>query len=97
MVTFITANFQRCVSQPCYTHIKTEVRMSLNIYEKATKFLIMCLTLPSISVGINTSSKLWLMSAHNHSLPLNLGGDSRSYFFTKDKLNLVGQLLRTVD
>ena len=73
MGTIITANFQRCFSQPCYTLIKTEVRMSLNIYEKATK-IPMYLTLPSISVGINTSSKLCLVSAHNHSLPLNPGG-----------------------
>ena len=52
--TFINANLQRCVSQPYYALIKTEVRMSLNTYEIATKFIILCLTLPSISVGINT-------------------------------------------
>ena len=48
------ANLQRCVSQPYYTLIKTEIRMSLNTYEIATKFIILCLTLPSVSVGINT-------------------------------------------
>ena len=68
------ANLQRCVSQPYYTLIKTEVRMSLNTYEIATKFLILCLTLPSIFVGINTSSKLRFVSAHNHSFLLNPGG-----------------------
>ena len=51
---FITANLQRCVSQPCYTLIKTEVRMSLNTYKITTKFTILCFTLLSISVGINT-------------------------------------------
>ena len=48
--------------------------MSLNTYEIATKFLIQCLTLPSISVGINTSSNIWFVSAHNHSLQLNPKG-----------------------
>ena len=69
MGTFIMANFQRCFSQPCYTLIKIEVRMSLNTYEIATKFLILCLTLPSIFVGINTSSKLWGVIAGAISTP----------------------------
>ena len=72
--TFITANLQGCISQPCYTLKKIEVRMSLNTYKIEKKFLILCLTLPSISVGINTSSKLWFVSAHNHSLLLHPGG-----------------------
>ena len=63
--------------------------MSLNTYEIATKFLIQCFTLPSISVGINMSSNLWFVSAHNHSLPLNPGAVIA--FCTKDKLHPMGR------
>ena len=50
--------YKDVLSQPLYTSIKTEVRMCHNTYEIAIKFLILCLTLPSTSMNINTSSKL---------------------------------------
>ena len=49
--TFITADLQRSVSQRFHTLIKAEVRMFLNTYEIAIKFLIVCLTLPFYFYG----------------------------------------------
>ena len=49
--TFIAADLQRSVSQPFHTLIKAEVRMFLNTYEIAIKFLIVCLTLPFYFYG----------------------------------------------
>ena len=49
--TFIMANLQRSVSQPFHTLIKAEVRLFLNTYEIAIKFLIVCLTLPFYFYG----------------------------------------------
>ena len=81
------ANLQRCISQPCYTLIKTEVRMSLNTYKITTKFTILCFTLLSISVGINTVQSFGLWVGMKLGFELRGGQSLKQFFFFNENKN----------
>ena len=88
--TFIMANLQRCISQPCYTLIKTEVRISLNTYKIAKNSLFYVLLFLQLLWALIRVQSFGLWVHTTIACCWILGGDCQSHFCTKDKLHPMG-------